>query len=144
SRGEACLAPTSLTAKFSRHGFCAHAVFIDGTRAGQRKGAIMLWDAMGLDDRAEKASQRHDVEVLNREVAHLTLLVKTLAALCHQNGVFSATEFKHYKHFIDAKDGDLDGQVKSAIKAVPCPSCGKKINSLSKKCMWCEAALIPA
>jgi len=98
---------------------------------------MALWEKMDFKARGEK----RDVEDLAEEIDHLSMMVKALATLCHQHGVFDEKQFDDMRDFIDLQDGVLDGKTKAAFKARVCPKCKKKVSPSAKKCMWCEADL---
>ncbi len=98
---------------------------------------MSLWETMNFTPRGEK----RDLASLSEEIDHLSMLVKGLATLCHQHGVFNEKQFEEMRDFIDLQDGVLDGKAKSEFKPQVCPKCKKKVSPSAKKCMWCEAAL---
>lgn len=98
---------------------------------------MSLWETMNFTPRGEK----RDLASMAEEIDHLSMLVKALATLCHQHGVFTEKQFEEMRDFIDLQDGVLDGKAKSEFKPRVCPKCKKKVSPSAKKCMWCEAAL---
>ncbi len=115
----------------------------------------MLWSVMGLASKREGAKitaleaktnwkiedARSDIKELQHEIEQLNLIVKSLATICQQAGVFTEAQFQDLKDFIDIQDGELDGKAKSEMEPRTCPKCNRQNQKLAKRCMWCEAGL---
>lgn len=69
------------------------------------------------------------------------LIVKSLASICQQKGVFSEAEYKDMQDFVDVQDGLLDGKSKTEYEPKNCGKCNRANNHLATTCMWCEADL---
>ncbi|MBX3459772.1 MAG: hypothetical protein KF696_07390 [Planctomycetes bacterium] len=115
----------------------------------------MLWEVMGLASKREGAKisaleaktnwkledAQGDIRELQHEIEQLNLMVKALATICQQNGVFTENQFKDLVDFIDIQDGVLDGKSKKEVQPRTCPKCNRQNQRLARKCMWCEADL---
>lgn len=115
----------------------------------------MLWEVMGLATKREGSKvsaleaktnwkledAQSDIEVLQHEIEQLNLMVKALATICQQHGVFTEAQFQDLVDFIDIQDGLLDGKAKKELQPRTCAKCNRQNQRLAKKCMWCEADL---
>lgn len=116
----------------------------------------MLWNVMGLASRRDGSkisaletrtnwaleNARDDIQELQHEIEQLNLVVKTLATICQQAGVFTEAQFADLRDFVDLEDGVLDGKaVPAKLSPKNCPKCGRQNNKLAKRCMWCEGDL---
>ena len=115
----------------------------------------MLWEVMGLATGRERSkisalerssnwkieNARDDIEELQHEIEQLRLIVKSLASVCQQKGVFTEAEYKDMQDFVDVQDGLLDGKSKTEYEPKACPKCNRQNNHMAKTCIWCEAEL---
>ncbi|MBZ0136406.1 MAG: hypothetical protein K8I27_08555 [Planctomycetes bacterium] len=115
----------------------------------------MLWEVMGLATRRERGkvaalekstnwkleNAQEDIGELQHEIEQLRLIVKSLASICQQKGVFTEAEYQDMQDFVDIQDGLLDGKSKPEYEPLTCPKCKRQNNHMAKSCMWCEAEI---
>lgn len=115
----------------------------------------MLWEVMGLATGRERSkisalekstnwkleNAQDDINELQHEIEQLRLIVKSLAGLCQQKGVFSEAEYQDMQDFVDIQDGLLDGKSKPEYVPKTCPKCNRANNHLARACIWCEAQI---
>ena len=115
----------------------------------------MIWEVMGLATGRERSkisalekstnwkleNAQEDIQELQHEIEQLRLMVKTLATVIQQKGLYTEAEFADMRDFIDVQDGVLDGKSKPEYQPKSCPKCQRANNHLAVSCMWCEAEI---
>lgn len=70
-------------------------------------------------------------------VMRQALVIRALARLCIEKGLYSEAELISAVNAIDAEDGVMDGKAAKRKGPRICPSCGKNNLPRAKKCMYC-------
>lgn len=110
----------------------------------------MIWEAyqqskiQGAERSAEVARsvaerQRDEIEGLERQVDHLTLVCQAMWELIRDHTEFEEQELEQKVIEIDLRDQRLDGKIKAQI--IQCPSCGRNNNTRRRNCVICGAFL---
>ena len=93
------------------------------------------------DAKASSAARKaEDLEfLLERKIDKLSLIIQALWSFIREQHSITEDALMEKIREIDMQDGVLDGKVQKG-KAKECPECGRVMNRMHNKCLYCGAA----
>jgi hypothetical protein len=110
----------------------------------------LIWEAYqqqkvaGAERSAEVAvsvakRQRDEIEGLEQQIEHLTLVCQAMWELIRDRTDFSEEHLEQKVIEIDVRDERLDGKIQS--KLIQCPQCNRNNSTRRRNCVICGAFL---